>query len=168
MTDTIIKVKSPLQFGWETKEARIKQTGEIFTPTPLVQEILDKLPEEVWTDPTKTFLDPSAGDGQFLVQVLLYKLSYNHTVKQALSTIYGVELMEDNTQRCRERLIEIVAGFEKISIEKAQKKYGEIIEHNIVCHDALTWDFDNWCSPNSKTESVVSNTNVLDQVCTWE
>jgi len=49
--------------GVERDQLRVKATGEIFTPTPLVQEILDKIPVEVFADPFKTFLDPSCGDG---------------------------------------------------------------------------------------------------------
>ena len=52
--------------GVERDQARVKSTGEVFTPTPLVQEMLDQLPSDVFTDPSKTFLDNSCGDGQFL------------------------------------------------------------------------------------------------------
>jgi hypothetical protein len=40
---------------------RITERGEVFTPPSLVKLMLDKLPLESWTDPTKTFLDSSAG-----------------------------------------------------------------------------------------------------------
>ena len=59
--------------GIDRDRLRVKATGEVFTPTPLVQEILEQLPVEVFTDPTKTFLDNSFGDGQFLVEVLIRK-----------------------------------------------------------------------------------------------
>ena len=52
--------------GVDREKNRVKATGEVFTPTPLVQEILDQLPQELFSDPTKTFLDPTCGDGQFL------------------------------------------------------------------------------------------------------
>ncbi len=52
-----------------TRKARRKQTGEDFTPAPLVNEILDKLPTEIWKDASKTWLDPTAGNGNFLVEV---------------------------------------------------------------------------------------------------
>ena len=60
--------------GVERDRARIKATGEVFTPTPLVQEILDRLDPVLLQDPTKTFLDPSCGDGQFLGEVLIRKM----------------------------------------------------------------------------------------------
>lgn len=44
-----------------------KNKGQVFTPFPLVDRILDHIPTGVMTDPTSTFLDPSAGMGGFLV-----------------------------------------------------------------------------------------------------
>ena len=115
--------------GEERDNLRIKQTGEIFTPTPLVQEMLDNIPLDQFTEPTKTFLDPSCGDGQFLSEVMIKKMEYGSTFEQALSTTYGVELMMDNVIECRNRLL---CGREDLR---------HIVERNIVCHDALTYDY---------------------------
>lgn len=68
---------------------RIKATGEIFTPTPLVNEILDKLPSSTLSDPSKSVLDPACGNGQFLIEVLKRRNNLNN--------IFGVDLMADNT-----------------------------------------------------------------------
>ena len=62
--------------GIERDKLRVKQTAEVFTPTELVQEMLDKLEEqdvELFSNPDKTFLDPSCGDGQFLSEVVIRK-----------------------------------------------------------------------------------------------
>lgn len=115
--------------GIEREKSRVKATGEVFTPTPLVQEILNQLPIEQFQDPTKTFLDPSCGDGQFLSEVLIKKMENGSTFEQALSTIYGVDIMEDNVQLCRDRLL------------CGQEHLRHIVEKNIVCHDALTYDY---------------------------
>jgi len=87
-----------------TKE-RIKQTGEVFTPLPLVDEILDKLPPEVFTNPTKKFLDPACGDGNFLVRVIAHKIAKGSMPEQALKTTYGVDIMRDNIQTCKVRVL---------------------------------------------------------------
>ncbi len=115
--------------GVEREKTRVKATGEVFTPTPLVEEILDKMDPESFKDPTKTFLDPSCGDGQFLASVLYRKLHSGIDFETALSTIYGVDLMDDNVELCRERLL---CGREDLR---------HIVERNIVCHDALTYDY---------------------------
>jgi hypothetical protein len=121
--------------GIERNKLRVKATAEVFTPTPLVQEILDKLEEEnssLFSDYTKTFLDPSCGDGQFLSEVIIRKLERSGcTLEQALSTTYGVELMEDNVQLCKERL----AG------PNPTQEVLDILDKNIVCADALKYHY---------------------------
>ena len=121
--------------GIERDKLRVKETAEVFTPTPLVQEILDKLEEEdseLFSNPNKTFLDNSCGDGQFLSEVVIRKMERSGcTLEQALSTTYGVELMEDNVKLCKERL----AG------PKPTMKILKILDKNIVCADALTYDY---------------------------
>ncbi len=47
------------------KELEKKQHGEVFTPPELIQQMLDKLPSSVWSDPDMTFLDPANGIGNF-------------------------------------------------------------------------------------------------------
>ena len=120
---------------------RIKKTAEIFTPIPLVQEILDRFPEDVWNDALKTFLDNSCGVGNFLLCVVGRKLEHGHATDQALSTTFGVELMSDNVEECRKRLLGLAALHDAITLEEAQDKYGSIVSRNIVCADALTYDY---------------------------
>ena len=121
--------------GIDRDKLRVKQTAEVFTPTPLVQEMLDKLEEQdpsIFSDPTKTFLDNSCGDGQFLSEVVIRKMERSGcTLEQALSTTYGVEFMEDNANECRARL----AG------PNPTTEILEIVNRNIVHHDALTYHY---------------------------
>jgi hypothetical protein len=115
--------------GVEREASRVKDTGEVFTPTPLVQEILDQLPAELFTDHVKTFLDPSCGDGQFLGEVVIRKMENGSTFEQALSTTYGVDLMPDNVKLCQDRLL---CGREDLR---------HIVEKNIVCADGLRYHY---------------------------
>ena len=129
--------------GVDREQTRVKATGEVFTPTPLVQEILDRLPCDTFTDPNKTFLDPSCGDGQFLGEVLIRKMENSSTFEQALSTVYGVDLMEDNVELCRERLL---CGREDLR---------HIVEQNIVCADGLRYHYRFDGSDPYDTEGIV-------------
>ena len=115
--------------GVERDKLRVKATGEVFTPTPLVQEVLDRLPQELFKDPSKTFIDPACGDGQFLGEVLIRKVENGIDFEQALATIYGVDLMQDNVELCRERLL---CGREDLR---------HIVEKNIVCADGLEYNY---------------------------
>jgi hypothetical protein len=48
-----------------------KQFGEVFTPIKLVNEMLDKLPIEVWSNKNLKWLDPASGMGNFPIIVYL-------------------------------------------------------------------------------------------------
>jgi len=109
---------------------RVKATGEVFTPTPLVQEMLDRLPTELFTNPEKNFLDPTCGDGQFLSEVLIRKIENGMDFETALSTIYGVDLMQDNVDLCRDRLL---CGREDLR---------HIVEKNIYQADGLKFSYE--------------------------
>jgi len=128
------------------RQQRKKGTAEEFTPPELVNEMLDKLPPEVWIDPTKSFLDNSAGNGNFLVQILERKLKQGHKPLQALSTIFGIELLPDNVEEMKQRLLDLLPLLSDDDLLKAK----DIIDNNIIAHDALTWDYENWKSTKQK------------------
>jgi len=114
------------------RELRKKQTAEIFTPSWLVNEILDKLNEygkESW-DEGNTFLDPACGNGNILVEVLKRKLSLHHDSTEALKSIYGTDIMMDNIVECRTRLLKVLmkAGF-NLNLNELEP----IVIKNIVC-----------------------------------
>jgi len=121
--------------GIERDKLRQKETAEVFTPIEYVQKILDdeeKKSPDMFYDWTKTYMDNSCGDGQILSEVVIQKMERsNCTLEQALSTTYGVELMEDNVKLCKERL----AG------PNPTQEILDILDKNIVCHDALTYDY---------------------------
>lgn len=121
--------------GIDRDKLRIKKTAEVFTPQPLVIEMLDKLEQEnpeLFTDPTKTFIDNSCGDGEFLGEIVIRKMERSGcSLVQALSTTYGVDLMEDNIEECKKRL----AG------PNPTEEILEILNKNIICADGLTFDY---------------------------
>lgn len=83
---------------------RVTKTGEVFTPTSLVIEMLKVLPVETFA-PGKTFLDPACGDGQLLVPVFWLKvLHFGMTKRNAAADLYGVDIMRDNVELCNNRL----------------------------------------------------------------
>lgn len=116
----------------KSKKDRIKKFGEVFTPPELVNEMLDKLPEEVWYDENKTWLDPAAGSGNFLVEIkkrLMSTLTKKIPDKQKREQhiiekqLYGVEIQKRLVNECVRRL------------------NAENYNHHIVCADALKYDY---------------------------
>jgi len=118
--------------GIERDTLRTKQTAEVFTPTELVQEILDNMDQSIFQDPEKTFLDNSCGDGQILSEVVIRKMEQSGCdLEKALSTTYGVDLMSDNIELCRKRLMG----------PNPTESIIKILNNNIVCADALEYDY---------------------------
>jgi hypothetical protein len=118
--------------GVDRDKLRVKFTSEVFTKTEDVQTCLDEFDAGIWLDVNKKFIDPSCGDGQFLSEVVIRKMERSGcTLEQALSTTYGVELMEDNVKLCKERL----AG------PTPTQQIWDILDINIVCADALTYHY---------------------------
>jgi len=90
--------------GIERTVDRVRSTGEVFTPSELVIEMLQYVDLDLFA-PGKTVLDPACGDGQFLVAAKWLKI-YHHGMAepQALADIYGVDVMRDNVDLCYRRL----------------------------------------------------------------
>ena len=90
--------------GVDRMTDRVKETGEVFTPTDLVIEILMGMPTSMFA-PGKTVIDPACGDGQFLMAVKWLKvIEFNMSQDEALEDIYGVDIMRDNVDLCKKRL----------------------------------------------------------------
>ena len=115
--------------GVERDQIRIKDLQEVFTPTWMVQELLDKLDQSLFSNVDQEFIDPTCGDGQFLGEVLIRKLEAGVAFAAALETIFGVDLMKDNVELCRERLL------------CGQEHLRYIVEKNIVQGNALNCSY---------------------------
>jgi len=107
---------------------RVNQTGEVFTPSDLVEDILNNLPLDSWTDPSKTFLEPSCGDGNFLIVLKQRLMSHGHSERQVLSRLYAVDLMADNVEECKNRL-------------DPYNQHRDILDKNIVCMNGLSYHY---------------------------
>ena len=86
--------------------------GEVFTPPELINEMLDKLPSDIWSDKTKTFFDPAAGKGNFPIEVIkrLFNglesiiLNEEQRLKHIVENqIFMAELQDDSADFIREQ-----------------------------------------------------------------
>ncbi len=96
---------------------RTKVLGEVFTPPSMVEEILDRFPEEAFINEDETFLDPTCGSGNFLVGVKNRKLKNGLTKSQAVDAIFGADIMLDN---CIEAILRLHFDIEDPEILKQE------------------------------------------------
>ena len=126
----------------DTRLKRRKKTGEFYTPYSIIKKMIDKIEPEMWADPDRTFLEPSFGDGNLIIAIL-YRRIVEHSIDwiTALETLYGVELMQDNVDETKERIIDLL---NKLNIEYDKDVAYEIMNRNIVCSDFFKWNFEEW------------------------
>jgi hypothetical protein len=133
---------------------RVSDHGEVFTNKREVNAMLDLVKQETERVDSR-FLEPACGTGNFLVEILERKLivvearykksqlEYERNAITAISSIYGVDILEDNVIACRDRLLGI---FTKYYINHYKKDFNEqflksaqfILSKNIIWGDALT------------------------------
>lgn len=131
---------------------RVAAHGEVFTSDREVNAMLDLVKDETERIDSR-FLEPACGDGNFLAEILRRKLAivnnrygkslpdYEKFSILALMNIYGVDILEDNTEECRRRLYKI---WEDEYMIKAKNNMDEslnnvanyILSKNILCGDS--------------------------------
>ena len=131
----------------EKRKARHQKTQEDFTPVEICR-ILFEGQDELVSNFKKTFCDPCCGTGNIIRYLLRERLNNWKKpidVYKALETIYGTELMEDNVEECRQKVLyDCMKWSSEHNVDLIDRKLISIIEHNIVCTDTFDWDYENW------------------------
>ena len=132
-------------YDTDTRKSRRKNSKvnsqEFFTPYSIVLRMCNKVPEEDWADPDKTFCEPCFGNGQFVIYIIWNRLQHGIDWKTALETLFGVELMQDNVYETHGRIIKL---FDALGIDYDEDIAMDIMLKNLVCHDFFTWNFEEW------------------------
>ena len=132
---------------------RVADHGEVFTSQREVNAMLDLVKRETERIDSR-FLEPACGTGNFLIEILSRKLhvvevkyrksqlEFERNVVSAVSSVYGIDIQEDNIIECRKRLFEIVDKkyttlFKKKAKDEVRKVIQFILEKNIIWGDAL-------------------------------
>lgn len=136
--------------GLVKSRKRVADHGEVFTSSWMVEDML-KLVEGESERIDSRFLEPACGSGNFLKVVLAKKLKTveskygkseferKHQALFALMCIYGIELLSDNIEECRQILLKIFASFLKIDEEDTWYHAARaVLKANILQGDALT------------------------------
>lgn len=129
---------------------RVADHGEVFTPLWMVDAMLDLVKGETERIDSR-FLEPACGSGNFLVEVLVRKLTAveakfgksefdrRHYALLALMCIYGIEILPDNIDECRANLLDIFADYLSLAEnEDLSRAASYVLAQNLVHGDALT------------------------------
>jgi hypothetical protein len=129
---------------------RTADHGEVFTPTWMVDAMLDLVKEESARIDSR-FLEPACGSGNFLVRVLQRKLAAvelkfgrsdfekGQYALLGLMCCYGIELLADNIVECRANMLEIFAEYLNLNEEDDLYRAAfYVLSQNLVHGDALT------------------------------
>ena len=133
---------------------RVREHGEVFTAEREVKAMCDLVKDEAERIDSR-FLEPACGDGNFLAEILTRKLAvvrkkygkssldYEKNAVLAASSIYGVDILQDNVDTCRKRMFEIwnkeySTVCKKECNEQTRDAVRFILSRNIVCGNALT------------------------------
>jgi hypothetical protein len=147
MTDGQIKTKQ-----------RIADYGEVYTAPRDVNAMLDLVKQETERIESR-FLEPACGTGNFLLEVLSRKLArivsryarspatarleYERYAVSAVSSLYGIDILEDNVLQCRSRLFahfqtRYIDHFGLFRNDDLPQTVQYILDRNIIRGDALT------------------------------
>lgn len=152
---------------------RVTDHGEVFTSEREVNAMLDLVKQETERIDSR-FLEPACGNGNFLAEVLRRKLAvvegkykksqldYERYAIIAISSIYGVDILEDNAQECRDRLFNIFEEqytkmYKSECKEECRASVNFLLNRNILWGDAL--DFTN---PVTKEPIVFSEWSAVN------
>ena len=152
---------------------RVADHGEVFTSEREVNAMLDLVKQETERIDSR-FLEPACGTGNFLVEIPNRKLKIvNDRYKKsqiefernaiiAISSIYGVDILQDNAIECRDRLFEIfdrvyTSLYKTDCKEDCKTSVTFLLKRNILWGDAL--DFTN---PETKEPIVFSEWSAIN------
>ena len=152
---------------------RVAEHGEVFTSEREVNAMLDLVKDETERIDSR-FLEPACGNGNFLAEILNRKLrvvesryaksqlEFERYAVIAISSIYGVEIQEDNAIECRERLFDIfntkyTSLYRDKCKEECRRSVRFLFNRNILWGDAL--DFTN---PVTKAPIVFSEWSAVN------
>jgi len=136
---------------------RVKDLAEVFTARKEVEAMLSLIPSEIWEKPESTFLEPSCGDGNFIELILEKKLNsikrpyhikknhieYEYELLTAISSVYGIDICNENISRCKDRVRNIVKNFYSLNgntinpTQQFLRLLDDIVDCNYINADTL-------------------------------
>ena len=154
---------------------RVADHGEVFTAEREVNAMLDLVKHETERIDSR-FLEPACGNGNFLAEILRRKLTtvenryksnqpeWERYAVLAVSSIYGIDILEDNVKECRERLFEIFnEKYRSLYGDNCKKECRRSVEYLLKCN-ILLGDALDYTNPASKEPVVFSEWSAVNSV----
>ena len=133
---------------------RVADHGEVLTNAREVNAMLDLVKDQTERIDSR-FLEPACGNGNFLAEILRRKLAvvearygrsqldWERNAVLAVSSVYGIDILEDNVRDCRKRLFEVfdavyAARFREQARDECRDAVRFLFSRNIIWGDALS------------------------------
>ena len=119
---------------------RVKDYAEVFTNEREVKAMCDLIPEDMYSDLMKTFLEPACGEGVFLIEIFKRKLAYCKDMRDGLKALYclfGVDIQADNVEATRRNLLAVYKEHFPTASDAVMDFARVIVECHIICDDFL-------------------------------
>lgn len=132
---------------------RVRDLGEVYTLPREVEAMLDLIPD-AFVDIDTRFLEPAAGDGNFLAAILERKIAaideekhggsehwYEFALLRCLASTYGIDINDENVEEARDRMMALLDAAHVFRGEPATPEFARaaeaIITTNLVVGDSL-------------------------------
>lgn len=133
---------------------RVKDFAEVYTNEREVKAMCDLIPNEIWDNIESTFLEPTCGNGNFLVEIYARKLQRCKNEKdglKALASIVGLDIQQDNVIESRGRLRTMYLDKFPNCNTLCEIMLNQILQNNIRCCDSLK-QMQEWIDQNQPTQ----------------
>lgn len=142
-----------LETGIKSEE-RVNKFGEVYTPQDIVCKMSDMVGESLYRM-DKTVLEPSCGNGNFMVELIKRKMegaikevkekggNFDLMTLKAVSLVYGVDIIVDNIEESKNRMMDVIQTMytehtgNEIT-EELKKSVKFILDRNVILGNTLT------------------------------
>lgn len=116
---------------------RVAKHGEVFTPEHIVHSMHNLV--DCWGDPTMIYLEPTCGHGNFVEAAVQKKMDAGLSAYDAVNTVFGMDIMQDNIADCRRRVFHLVRPYANGDKKKEHELRCVIVNNIFPVKDSLSF-----------------------------
>lgn len=123
--DEPVELSAPEVINGVRSKERVRDQGEVMTPLPTVMEMIGLIPDKEWKKHYFPILEPSCGNGNFVVGAIAKKIQMGLSAANACATTFAVDICLDNVKETRQRVLELLSGKEFHVIDGFSLKFNK-------------------------------------------